>query len=77
MDKLIKLDYVGSNSLLVVNPSGKLRRLFVPIAVKCVTEINIIRKGSTVFIEEIAEHYQHKIIYRVLGKWYPHKYFKF
>ena len=43
MNEQVKLQYAGSNSLLVVNPQGKLRKLFVPFAVKCVTGINFIR----------------------------------
>ena len=76
MDELIKLHYAGSNSLLVVNPSGKLRRLFVPIMVKCIRGVNIIRQGSTVYVEKIAEHPQCKLMYRVLGSWYSFEYFR-
>jgi hypothetical protein len=72
----VKLQYAGSNSLLVVSPSGKLRRLFVPIMVKCIRGVNIIRQGSTVYVEEIAEHPKCKLMYRVLGSWYSFEYFR-
>jgi hypothetical protein len=76
MNEQVKLQYAGSNSLLVVNPKGKLRRLFVPFAVKCVTGINFIRQGSTVYVEAVAEHHQYKLVYLILGGWYPYLYFR-
>ena len=70
------LKVADPKSLLVVTQGGKLRKLFVPIAVKCLRDIEILKQGCTIYVEEVAEHHQHKIIYRILGSWYPHRYFR-
>ena len=71
-----QVHYAANNSLLVVNQHGKLRRLFVPIAVRSHTKVGIILNGSTVYVEEVAEHKVYRIIYRVFNSWYPYYYFR-
>ena len=71
-----QLYYAANNSLLVVNQHGKLRRLFVPIAVRTLVDVGVLKMGTHVYVEEVAEHSQHKILYRVFNAWYPYLYFK-
>ena len=63
-----QIQYVTNNSLLVVNPHGKLRRLFVPFAVRSHAKVGVILTGSTVYVEEVAEHRIYRIIYRVFNE---------
>jgi len=36
----------------------------------------LIKQGSTVYVEAVAEHHQRNLIYLVLGGWYPYRYFR-
>jgi hypothetical protein len=67
--------YSTNNSLLVVNQHGNLRRLYVPIAVKTLVDVGALKMGAHVYVEEVAAHNKHKIVYRVFNVWYPYNYF--
>jgi hypothetical protein len=70
------LKVTDPKSLLVITQGGKLRKLFVPIAVKTMLAVGPLEAGATVYVEEVAEHKKYKIIYRIFNSWYPHSYFK-
>jgi hypothetical protein len=71
-----KLRVADRNNLFVVNQSGRLRILFVPIPVKTMIAVGVLRSGSTVYVDQVAEHRQYMIVYRIFNLWYPHFYFK-
>lgn len=71
-----QIQFVANNSLLVVNPHGKLRRLFFPIAVRTLVDVGTLKMGTHVYVEEISSHKRHRIVYRIFNSWYPHYYFR-
>jgi hypothetical protein len=60
-----QISYATSNSILVINPNGKIRQLFVPIRVQVLSTTSILVKNSWVFVEEIQENDVYKLIYRI------------
>ena len=71
-----QVHYAANNSLLVVNQHGKLRRMYVPITVRTLVDVGALKMGAHVYVEEVAAHSTHKILYRVFNVWYPYNYFK-
>ena len=75
MNKDRKLFYHNEQTLMLVNKKGILRELKVPFQVKAVESIGIIKIGTLVYVEAVAQHQQFKIMYRVLNQWMPYQYF--
>jgi len=72
----IKIQYKNTNSILIINSLGTLRQLFTPFGVECIHPIGNICKKSVVFVEQVIPHNEHKIIYLIMGSWYPYGVFK-
>ncbi len=75
MNKDRKLFYHNEQTLMLVSNKGILRELKVPFQVKAVQPIGIIKTGTLVYVEAVAQHQQFKIMYRVLNQWMPYQYF--
>lgn len=71
-----QINYISNNSLLVINPTGKMRQLFVPFRVQVLYSTSLLQKDSWVFVEEIQTHQEFKLIYRITNKWWPYDLFK-
>lgn len=70
MDPPKDTGYMNANSMMVITPSGKVLQLFTPIRATCKTAISDIQIGTTVFIEAIMLHKEHKLCYKITGTWY-------
>lgn len=62
--------YMHANTMMVINPAGKILQLFIPIKAVCKYAVQGIPAGTTVFIEGIVLHKEYKMCYRITGKWY-------
>lgn len=70
MDPPHKSAYMDGNTMMVISPAGKILQLFTPVRAVCNTTISGIPAGTTVFIDAIALHKEHKLIYNIAGTWY-------
>jgi hypothetical protein len=66
MNKDRKLFYHNEQTLMLVSKNGILRELKVPFPVKAIQAIGIIKEGTIVYVDAVAQHQQFKIMYRVL-----------
>jgi hypothetical protein len=71
-----QINYVGQNCLMVVNSSGKMRQLFTPFLVEVIAPTSQLHVSSWVMVEEVQEHREHRIVYRVGRHWWPYSVFK-
>ena len=71
-----KLSFYDERTLLLITKRGVLRQLHVPFHVKAVQAVDIIKEGTIVYVEAVAQHKGHKIRYRVLNQWVPYYYFQ-
>lgn len=62
--------YMHANTMMIINPEGKILQLFIPIKAVCKYAVKGIPVGTIIFIEGIALHKQHKMVYRITGNWY-------
>ena len=71
-----QINYLDSNSILVINPAGKMRQVFVPFRVYVLHETSILKKNHWVLVEEVQAHDQYKMLYRVASNWWPYNIFR-
>ena len=62
--------YINAKTLLIVTPAGKILQLFTPIKAVCKTAVPGIHVGTTIFIDAIMMHKDHKLCYKITGIWY-------
>ena len=53
-----------------------LSQIICLLQVKDAQAVGIIKEGTIVYVEAVAQHKEHKIMYRVLNQWVPYYYFK-
>ncbi len=68
--------YYDSFSIAVINPSGKLRRLYTPFIVKCVSSIDDIQENSLVYVDEVFKDPDDLLLYKIGGNIYGYTNFE-
>ena len=71
-----QINYVDHNSILIINPAGKMRQLFIPFRVQVLHDTTILKKNSWVIVEEVQPSAQYKMLYRVTVDWWPYDLFR-
>ena len=71
-----KINYVNNNTLIVINQNGKIRQLFTPFKVQALQDTNHFKEKSWVIVEEIIQHPQHILLYRVINNWWSYYFFR-
>lgn len=64
------------NCLLVVSPTGRMRQLFTPFAIRCKQNGLLIPPGAWVYVDAIVLHPQHLLCFWINQRWYPYHYFQ-
>jgi hypothetical protein len=62
--------YYNSNALLLVNPKGKIRVLYTPFKVTCISNESGLRIGSFVYVDEILCDAKDQLYYSINGQTY-------
>ena len=75
MDKPLHYLYCNSNSILVVNHKGLLRKLYTPFKVQCILPIDNLDIGMLVYVEEVRNTPRDELIYIIYTKEYYHFHF--
>jgi len=75
MDKP-QVNYVDNRSILIVNPSGKMRQLFCPFRVQVTTNTSILKQDSWVLVDEVKQHKNHLLLYKIGGNWWTYDLFR-
>jgi len=70
------INYIDYKSLLVINPVGQMRQLFVPFKVQVLEPTEYLKVGTWVVVEEIMPHDQYKLQYRIGTNWWPYYIFR-
>ena len=71
-----KINYISNNNLMAINKHGLLRQLFVPFHVQVLHDTEHFKEKSWVVVEEVRQHPQHILVYRVINQWWPYYIFK-
>jgi len=75
MDKP-QVNYVDDRSILIVNPSGKMRQLFCPFRVQVTTNTSILKQDSWVLVDEVKQQKNHLLLYKIGGNWWTYDLFR-
>ena len=71
--------YYDSSCLLIVNHSGKIRKLYTPFKVLC-TDIHLsfphLKLGLTMYVEEVYEDENDLLLYLINRRKFPYHYFQ-
>jgi hypothetical protein len=71
-----RIIYYDSFSIAVINPSGKIRRLYCPFLVKCIASIDDIEENSSVYVEQVFKDPDDLISYMIGDNLYPYSNFR-
>ena len=72
----MEVKFINCNSVLLINPLGKIKRLFTPFKVVCIDPVNGIPINTLVFVDEVLNNDQDQLIYHINGALYLYKYFQ-
>lgn len=76
MEKVKAVRYCDSNSILIINSKGAMRKLHTPFKVQCIVNIGRYEVGTIVYVEEVATGDNDQLIYLIGEGAYYHKHFR-
>lgn len=76
MDKLFIPKYCDSGSILLINSTGALRKLYCPFRVRVIESVYDFRAGIYVWVEEVGSNSNDILTYSIFDKSYNYYYFK-
>lgn len=71
-----RIIFYDSFSIAVINPYGKLRRLYTPFLVKCIASIDEIQENSCVYVDQVFKDPDDILSYMIGGNLYPYSNFR-
>ena len=71
-----RIVYYDNFSIAVINPSGKMRRLYCPFIVKCITTIDEIEENCSVYVDQVFKDPDDLLTSMIGGNLYPYSYFR-
>ena len=70
-----RIVYYDSFSIAVINPSGKIRRLYTPFMAKCISKIDDIQENSSVYVDQVFKDPDDLLTYMIGGNLFPYSNF--
>jgi hypothetical protein len=70
-----QIKYYDHLSILIVNNSGIVKRLYVPFRVTCAVPIDKLKFGVIVYVDGVYSDREHKLVYQINGLAIPYHYF--
>ena len=71
-----KINYHDPNSILVINPIGKMRQVFTPFKVQVKEPSTNLDVNSWVLVELVKASPTYKLMFRIGSNWYPYHLFR-
>ena len=70
-----RIVYYDSFSIAVINQGGKIRRLYCPFLVKCITTIDEIEENCSVYVDQVFKDPDDLLTYMIGGNLFPYSNF--
>ena len=70
------INYHDPNSILVINPIGKMRQVFTPFKVQVKEPTTNLVVNSWVLVDLVKASPSYKLMFRIGSKWYPYHLFR-
>lgn len=71
-----RIVYYDSFSVAVINSKSKLRRLYCPFMVKCINTTDGIKADSYVYVDQVLNDSENKLLFKIGGKLYSYSDFR-
>jgi hypothetical protein len=69
------VSYCDHTSILIVNTMGRIRRLYTPFRVVCKEDYLTLRKGTSIYVDEVATTQEDELLYITSIGVYTHSHF--
>ena len=76
MEKANWMRWVDPYSILVINQQGKIRRLYCPFQVKCISAVEGIPVNTWCYVDRVSEGRREKLLYDINGRELPFHHFE-
>ena len=70
------INYHDPNSILVINPIGKMRQVFTPFKVQIKEPTTNLVVNSWVLVDLVKASPSYKLMFRIGSKWHPYHLFR-
>jgi len=67
--------FYDTYSVLVINGTGRIRRLYTPFKVLCTKAVDDLHQNTSLFVDEVFEDPDDLLLYKINGNLYAYKYF--
>ena len=67
--------YCDHTSILIVNALGRIRRLYTPFRVVCKEDYQSLRKGTSIYVDEVSTTQEDELLYITSLGVYTHSHF--
>jgi len=57
------VSYCDHTSILIVNTMGRIRRLYTPFRVVCKEDYKELRKGTSIYVDEVSTTQEDELLY--------------
>lgn len=75
MEQDYTVSYCSHNSILIVNSLGRMRRLYTPFRVTCREDYLGLRKGMSIYVDEVGATDQDELLFITNAGIYAHSRF--
>jgi hypothetical protein len=75
MEQDYTVSYCSHNSILIVNSLGRIRQLYTPFRVTCRVDYLGLRKGMSIYVDEVGATDQDELLFITNSGIYAHSYF--
>jgi len=65
-----------TDSLLVINEQGRIRRIYTPFRVLCINTCRSVIKNSWVYVQKISVNEKHELLYLIAEEYYLYELFR-
>ena len=65
-----------TDSILVINENGKIRRIYTPFRVLAIASIGTVTKNTWVYVQKITLNEKHQLLYVINGDEYLYESFR-
>lgn len=76
MKKGYTVSYGSTNSILLVNALGRIRQLYTPFRVKVIEDVEGLKQGSFIYVEEVASSSDDRLMFITNTGAYLHSKFR-
>jgi hypothetical protein len=76
MKKGYTISYGSANSILLVNGLGRIRQLYTPFRVKVTEDVEGLKQGTFVYVEEVVSDPQDRLVFITNTGAYLHSSFR-